>query len=379
MPRYTVQARETEMDTSVFISRNPTILVVDDDPAIPMLVRMAIQRKLPHVRALTASNGEEGLDLLRKNRVHLLITDLSMPVMDGITFLCHVMEEFPHLPRVVLTSLGSDSKEYAKQTGVSAVLAKPIDMTLLTANVERWLSELRPHSFLENLSLATFVQLVALDRRTCSMGVREIESGKIGLLFFREGRIVGASAGRLTGEEAALEMLSWSEVQVWLYNFQPDTPETIRAPLQRLILEAAKRRDERAERGEKRSSHPAVPTPAELREGRPAEVTAAVFPPVPPRRKKPVPKGKDDAEPARATGTAAGKDTPSEPVSDRPLNLLIDDAVAAFRARDYGRAKELWKEAGRRSPDNPVVRHNLALVERLLRREGAGGEHERKR
>ncbi len=317
-----------------------TILIVDDDPSIPMLVRMTLKQKLPDLEVLTAVNGEKGLDVLRHHRVDLLITDLNMPVMDGITLLSHVMEEFPQVPRVVMSSLGDGPRKYAEQTGVVTVLTKPLDMTRLAEQVETWLKECRTHSFIEHLRLASFIQLVGYDHKTCSMGVRDMDTGRIGMLFFHEGTLVDASAGKLVGSEAALLILCWREVQVWVHDHIPSTTDNIRTSLDWFLLEAARLSDEGGEE-ELAKRNQAVPTPKELRDNRPVEMTP----------------------PATVEAT---DETSQRQRNAQQSKSLIDEGTKAFRGRDYKLAKELWEQAKKMAPDNPVIRQNLSMVERCL-------------
>ncbi len=316
-----------------------TILIVDDDLAVATSLRLAVERKLPAVRVLTAGHGEEGLDILRCSRVDLLVTDLRMPVLDGIALLSHVMEEFPQLPRVVMSSLGSMPKEHAARTGVLAVLDKPVNMVQFPALVEEWLKEARPHAQVEGISLSSLVQLVGFDRRTCTMGVRDLRTSRIGAFHFREGRLVDASAGDLHGMDAALFLLRWRQVQIWLYEGVSPEGDRIGMGLDRLLLEAARLSDEDSAGGEDAAAQ-RVPTPEMLRESRPREVVVQTPPPKPP--------------------------PPPVPKRPRPLNELIDQAMDAFRAKNYPLAQELWEEAHQQAPDHAMINHNLRLVERYL-------------
>ena len=69
-----------------------TILVVDDDPAIRIFMRVALERAGYSV--LVASNGEDGLQVFRQHqdRIVLLLTDVTMPRMNGFDLADHVLE-----------------------------------------------------------------------------------------------------------------------------------------------------------------------------------------------------------------------------------------------------------------------------------------------
>ncbi len=66
------------------MSQQPTILIVDDDPLIMMVILQIVTRAVPNTtQILTASDGEEGLHIALAVQPDIIITDLMMPKMDG--------------------------------------------------------------------------------------------------------------------------------------------------------------------------------------------------------------------------------------------------------------------------------------------------------
>ena len=91
-----------------------TLLYVDDE--LNNLVSFkAVFRIKYHV--LTAISGEEAINILRKNQVHIIITDQRMPQMTGVEFLESILEEFPDQIRILLTG-------YADMTAVVDAINK---------------------------------------------------------------------------------------------------------------------------------------------------------------------------------------------------------------------------------------------------------------
>lgn len=78
-----------------------SVLFVDDEPAVlNALQRVFRTAQLP---AYYASNAEAGLTLLKQHQIGVVVSDVAMPGMDGITFLALVREHYPDISRVVLT------------------------------------------------------------------------------------------------------------------------------------------------------------------------------------------------------------------------------------------------------------------------------------
>jgi two-component system response regulator HydG len=102
----------------------PTILAIDDDPEMLESLRKVIARHGHTV--LTAHNGTEGLDLLRQHDVDVVLTDLRMPAIDGMSLLKAARTIVPGVQVVILTAYGTvDKAVRALKMGASSFLLKP--------------------------------------------------------------------------------------------------------------------------------------------------------------------------------------------------------------------------------------------------------------
>jgi CheY-like chemotaxis protein len=116
-----------------------TILVVDDERAVREYARLVLEDA--GYLVLTAADGREGLDLAERlgRRLHLLVTDVLMPVMDGRRLAAQLRARRPDLPVVFTTGLGNGDWA-AEETPASflegtAILAKPFTADQLEAVV----------------------------------------------------------------------------------------------------------------------------------------------------------------------------------------------------------------------------------------------------
>ena len=115
------------------------ILLVDDDPALLQLLSMRLTAASYVV--ITAESGEKALALLSMSRPHLVITDLRMHGMDGLTLFDVIHKSYPVLPVIILTAHGSIPDAItATRRGVFSFLTKPFDGKSLLAHVSRALS-----------------------------------------------------------------------------------------------------------------------------------------------------------------------------------------------------------------------------------------------
>jgi two-component system, chemotaxis family, chemotaxis protein CheY len=109
-----------------------TALVVDDSTTMREMVSYSL--KEAGFETLTAGDGQAALDVLQGKSVDLIISDLNMPVMDGITFIKHARErdELKGVPILMLTTESQASmKEQGKAAGATGWLVKPFNPEML--------------------------------------------------------------------------------------------------------------------------------------------------------------------------------------------------------------------------------------------------------
>ena len=115
--------------------KNFTIIYVDDEEQNLISFKASFRRDY---NILTATSGKEGIEILKNNEVHLIITDQRMPEMTGIQFLEKIMSEFPDAIRMILTGF-SDIEAIigAINTGrVFRYITKPWDENELRMTIE---------------------------------------------------------------------------------------------------------------------------------------------------------------------------------------------------------------------------------------------------
>ena len=117
-----------------------TILIVENEVSNRILLERVLSTR--GYRCISASNGQEALDLLDRETVDLVLTDLSMPVLDGFRT-AQLIRMRPHLasvPIVAVTAYASgDEGEAAKRMGCTEYLTKPFKPRQLLELVERLL------------------------------------------------------------------------------------------------------------------------------------------------------------------------------------------------------------------------------------------------
>ena len=234
-------------------TKRTTVMFVDDDAGFLEVVRnLMVSYSEGRWEVLVATDAARGLSLMRDRKIDLLVIDVHMPVMDGLQFLGLLHRRYPNISKAVLTGDSSDPYRAAcLSNGAELFLLKPTStegwQSLFVALNE--LVKFQPEEgfrgVLRRVGLQDVLQMECLARSSSVMEVSNAEMQ--GNIFVREGQIIHAQAGDLTGEEAFNNLMSLSGGQFNLKPFVEPPAMTISGSWEFLLMEAARQRDEAQE------------------------------------------------------------------------------------------------------------------------------------
>ena len=115
-----------------------TILIVDDSASIRQVVTLTLEEAGHEV--VSAEDGVDGLSKLDGRKIHLIVSDVNMPNMDGLTFVAKAkeIEEYKFTPVLMLTTESSpELKAKGKEAGAKAWLVKPFKPELLLGAINK--------------------------------------------------------------------------------------------------------------------------------------------------------------------------------------------------------------------------------------------------
>jgi CheY-like chemotaxis protein len=120
--------------------REATVLIVDDEPALLEILARWFERE--HCRVLSAENGALALEVVAVERIHVLVSDVRMPVMDGVSLARRIKESGSYKPSVIFVSGFHDiSQRTSYDLRVEAVFSRPVERKQLISTVERILAD----------------------------------------------------------------------------------------------------------------------------------------------------------------------------------------------------------------------------------------------
>jgi DNA-binding response OmpR family regulator/predicted regulator of Ras-like GTPase activity (Roadblock/LC7/MglB family) len=217
------------------------VLVVDDDTSfLASLVDAFVGEDY---EVLTASDGLQALEILDRLAVDLVLTDIKMPRLDGIQLVRELMNRDGFVPCVVMTAFGTAALETnVAQLGGLDFVHKPIDLAGLKQRIREHLATRQETSIVHGIALASFVQLLSLERKTCTLKAKS-DAGT-GLIFLRNGELLDATVGDRRGLEAAYELLSWPRAEIAMSAGCRRTTRIIDEDINSVLLEGLRRLDE---------------------------------------------------------------------------------------------------------------------------------------
>lgn len=117
-------------------------LVVEDSPMMRQLLCFALAR-IKNLRVTEADDGVEALRKLASARYDIILTDINMPIMDGLKLVKRVRSDPAHssTPIIIITTEGAEEdRQRAMQLGANAYITKPIQAPQVLAKVKELLA-----------------------------------------------------------------------------------------------------------------------------------------------------------------------------------------------------------------------------------------------
>jgi CheY-like chemotaxis protein len=353
------------------------VLVVDDERSFLLSLQAGLRQYASRFATLTAANGKDAVEVLKRSKVDLVVTDLHMPEMDGFELLALMTKEHPDVPVMIMTAYSTpEIKHRVEALGSFRIQEKPIDFKELAESVLASLSD-TDDGYLKGITLPAFLQLVEAERKTCTLKVTS--KGRSGFLCFRDGVLLDATAGTERGESAAYAILSWDDVAIEIAGICKVTTNHIGKGVHHVVMEGIRLKDERkrataaasasSPSGGARATALAAPTLT------PRPTAAAVAPPGPARASaaaltppSPAPRPAADAGPGRREDRMASirsiltEFTKLQGVSAVCLvgrdGFLLDsiagrgvdaEMIGAIASSGYGSSESMGKQLGKGS------------------------------
>ena len=229
-----------------------TVLFVDDEPDLLELFKDTFsQLSAGQWQIHCAKSAADALDLLKHQRMDLVVADTNMPLLDGVQFLGLVGKRYPDLKKVSLTALVTEENRTAcLSAGAELFIEKPRSQEgfksvyAMLDDLMNWAPQQGFQGVLRRVGLQDVIQMECLGRNSSVLEV--YNDHVLGRIYIEDGNIIHAAGGEMTGEPALQKLLALPGGSFELVPFEPPPNKTISGPWEFLLMEAARVRDELA-------------------------------------------------------------------------------------------------------------------------------------
>lgn len=219
-----------------------TVLIVDDETLFTQSLAEGLHALEWGLRIVTAANGREAVGVLTRETVHLVVTDLKMPVMDGFDLLAWMSREARDVPVIVMTAFGTpEIAERLRGFGLEGFVEKPVEFGALSERISAALDD-AARGHVQGIPLPTFLQVLEIERKSCTLQVRS--AGRTGVLHIVGGAPWDAEAAGLRGEAAASEIVTWEGAVIDILPSSRPAEKRVESSLSQLLLESFRIKDE---------------------------------------------------------------------------------------------------------------------------------------
>jgi CheY-like chemotaxis protein len=227
------------------------VLFVDDDQILRAAIEKRLERYSDQFQLITAVDGFDAVGKLKQHEVSLVVLDLVMPRMDGVSLINYLSQTYPDLPIIIVSGIGEKKvAEVARSSTVHGHLNKPFQADALVRLIEEVLHKEAEGGIMHQVSPPVFMQLMEIDARTCTIRILDNLSEKGGILHFSQGELCDARVGDVSGLAAAHQIFGWDQATIFISNECKKTKNCINATLGSIIMKAVGMKDETEDRPE---------------------------------------------------------------------------------------------------------------------------------
>lgn len=224
------------------------VLIVDDEPLILDMLTQSLAVDRERYGVVTALNAKEGFEILSKENVFLVISDIVMPEISGLHLLAQIRAHFPQVEVILMTGYATgEIKRQGRQSNCLHFLEKPIKLRHLLEMIREQIA-INDEGFagtLKNIQLIDLIQMCCFSGVTMAISV--MKGSQQGTIFIENGEIIHAVCGDMTGENAFYDILAWQNGSFETINTAAPVQHNIDKNYNYLLLEAARLYDLKTE------------------------------------------------------------------------------------------------------------------------------------
>ncbi len=217
------------------------ILIVLNDAILLSVFKSWVFRSQKKDSLLLAKDGKEAIEMMKSHVIELLITELSLPEIDGLELAAGISLHYPEIKIAFFANSRSDTINARLRMLTSLYfIMKPASLrefTHLISVIE--VADFQARS-LKKMLIGEFLQLIEVQKKTCLLAIENPLTGQKGLIYFEHGVVYDAVYNDFKAELAVVEILSWTEVKVFFKDLaKKQFRRQVHTPLHTLIQDGS--------------------------------------------------------------------------------------------------------------------------------------------
>ncbi len=186
-------------------------------------------KELHHFELLTAGDGESALNILRKNKISVFVTSVTLPGLHGIDLIAFMTRKRPGTPCLVLVDQDTPKPWFRNQgrhENFLYYMQKPLEFKSLASAIFVGQNLRDEGAASSGFTLRSFLPLIEISRKTCMLNVVSGRERQ-GCFYFDRGILLDAESGDLAGEQAAREMVKWGRTRLSFADLPADRTKRV--------------------------------------------------------------------------------------------------------------------------------------------------------
>ena len=214
-----------------------TILLIDEQDTVRQHLN-EILGDIPDSNVIAIGRADLA-QTLSGSQANLAIISLASALADDHQVLRYLDSQ--QMPTIIYGQESPEEADLLDRFAVFNCLNGPMDLNTFSGEIRKVLAK-SGVAHISGVSLSSFLQLIELDRKTCTLRIKSNEHR--GVLYFIDGEILDAHTEQTDGEEAALSIIGWFPAEIDLHETCRKHEKCISSPLGFLLIEQARRQDE---------------------------------------------------------------------------------------------------------------------------------------
>jgi CheY-like chemotaxis protein len=188
------------------------VLIVDDSKVLITALQGGLAKYKDQFEAIYAGDGLEAMNMLDAHPVSLVVTDIQMPVIDGLVLLAFVRERYPDIPCIIMSAYGDDELKSQVSPDIIHFIDKPVQVKKLAEMIISATNN-KADGKTGRIAVSDLLNLIVLGKKTCIFKIIP-DQGDSGYYYFYKGDLYNAICGKRKGVDAVKAMLQCDKARL---------------------------------------------------------------------------------------------------------------------------------------------------------------------